>query len=361
MKRYLLVIIAIILVSGIIFAGCGAPAPAPAPAPSPSPAPAPAPSPAPAPKPVELKLATGQTATDIMYYGFLEPYAKALDATGKFKTTLYSGGAPGGPTEQWEMVRTGVVDVSVSLQAYYAGVFPLTSVMELPFLGITSAQEGSRILMELYQKLPAFQNEYKDVKVLSLATYNPNQLQMAKKLVKVKEDMNGMKIRGTGEVQADIIRLLGGIPVTMPAPEIYTSLERGVLDGTFFSVTGLFTFKFSEVVKYITEADLFVGTFFLVMNKDKWNSLPPDLQAAMEEVAGMKMAVDVSGKTWDTETQKGWDLAQQKGIERYKLPAEELARWREAVSPIYENWIKKMEDKNLPGRAVYEEALKLAQ
>ncbi len=358
-RTFIYSVLLAIAVIALLIAGC-APA-APAQKPTTAPTQAPATTPPPAAKPVELKLSTGQTATDIMYTGCLEPLAKSLDATGKFKTSIYSGGALGGPTEQWEMVRTGVIDISVSLQAYYAGIFPLTSVMELPLLGITSAQQGSRVLMELYQKFPEFKNEYKDVKVLSLATYDPNQMQMVKKLVKVKEDLNGMKIRGTGEVQANIIRLLGGSPVTMPAPEIYTSLERGVLDGTFFSITGQFTFKFSEVIKYITEANLFVGPFFLVMNKDKWNSLPPDLQAIIDNLTGMKMSVDGVGKFWDSQSQRGWDLAKQKGVTFYKLPPEELARWRDSVNPIYNDWISKMEAKNLPGRAVYEEALKLAK
>ncbi|MFC1979476.1 TRAP transporter substrate-binding protein [Chloroflexota bacterium] len=342
MKRtILLVFMAVMLVTGLVVAGCGAPEPA---------------------KVIELNISTGMPAMEISTTGLINPFVASIEEAtgGRVKLNTYVAGALGSAMEQWDMTRSGATDIGLSCQAYQRGLFPLTSVIELPFLGIASAEEGSRILWELYEKFPEIRAEYGEVKLLSITTYSPNQLYMADKRFSTLEDMDGLKIRATGAVQSEMLSLLGGTPVTMPAPEIYPSMDKGVIDGVFFALPGVYAFKLSEVTKYIAISDLFVGPFWIAMNKAKWDSLPSNVQDTIESLAEEKLSLE-SGRAWDVAAQRGLTMAKDAGIEVYDLPAGEIARWRKAVAPIYESWIAEMEGNGLPGRAVYEEASRLAQ
>jgi TRAP-type C4-dicarboxylate transport system substrate-binding protein len=106
-----------------------------------------------------------------------------------------------------------------------------------------------------------------------------------KKRVNKLEDLKGMKLRSTGTV-AKIVSALGAVPVAMPQTETYEALSKGIVDGLMSPVEVLQGWKFGEVVGNTT---LDLGTayglgFFIVMNKEKWNSLPPDIQKIIEKI-----------------------------------------------------------------------------
>lgn len=291
----------------------------------------------------------------------LIPLAKEIEkaTSGRVKVAVYTSGALGKAQNHFDMASSGIVDIALSVQAYTAGRFPLSSVVELPFLA-NSAESGSRILWGLYEKFSEFRAEYKGVKVLGLHCYGANQLLMGKKKVRELSDLKGMKIRGTGEVQGEMIKLMGAVPVSMPAPQIYESLDKGVIDGTFFAYGAQRGFKFYEVIKHATTANLFVGPMFLVMNLRAWNSLPEDIKKTIDGLTGLNAAL-MAGKGYDNEDKLGIQDILKGGVEIYNLPKQELERWRKLFGPLREKWITKMEAKGLPGRKVLEEAKKIAR
>ena len=291
----------------------------------------------------------------------LIPLAKEIEEAtgGRVKITVQTGGALGKAQDHFDMASSGIVDIAVSCQAYTAGRFPLSSVVELPFLA-NSAECGSRILWTLHEKFPEFRAEYKDVKVLGLNCYGANQLLMAKKPVHTLADLKGLKIRGTGEVQGGMIRRMGAVPLSMPAPQIYESLDKGVIDGVFFAYGAQRGFRFYEVIKYATTANLFVGPQFLVMNLRTWNSLPADIRKTIDELTGKKAAL-MGGQGYDSEDKLGIQDCVKSGVEIYELPAKELKRWEELCKPLWDEWVAKMEAKGLPGKQVLDEAKRIAE
>ncbi|MCX5909186.1 MAG: C4-dicarboxylate ABC transporter substrate-binding protein, partial [Deltaproteobacteria bacterium] len=92
--------------------------------------------------------------------------------------------------------------------------------------------------------------------------------------------------------------------------------------------------------------------FFVVMNKDKWDSLPPDIQKTIETVNGEW--IDKTGKLWDDIDKSGKAYTQKLGNQIISLSKEENQRWARAVSPILQDYTQNMKTKGLPG----EEALK---
>jgi TRAP-type transport system periplasmic protein len=291
----------------------------------------------------------------------LVPLMKEIEnaTKGRVQVTVHMGGALGKGPDHFDMASSGIVDIAVSVQAYTAGRFPLSSVVEVPFLS-PSGECGARILWGLYQKFPEFRAEYKDVKVLGLHCYGANQLMMGKKPVNTLAAAKGLKIRGTGEVQGEMIKRMGAVPLSMAAPELYESLDKGVIDGMFFAFGAARGFRFFEVTKYVTVGNFFVGPQFLVMNMKTWNSLPPDIQKTIDSLTGEKAAV-MGGKGYDSEDSLGVADFQKAKATIYTLPSDELAKWKAAFAPISDAWAAGLEAKGLPGKKILEEAKQIAE
>jgi TRAP-type C4-dicarboxylate transport system substrate-binding protein len=203
--------------------------------------------------------------------------------------------------------------------------------------------------------------EYKDVHLLTLASTGPTDIWTSKKQVRTIEDLKGLKIRVAGTMPTMMIKALGATPVFMHIRDVYEALERGTVDGVFVGRSPMMAFRFHEVVKYGIEVSIFSQTYFYVMNLDRWKSLPPDLQKIMNEVSGMHHA-ELNGKGFDAEkafvTQK---IFPKSGVQVYAPPQAELERWKKAIMPIYDWWVKDLESKKLPAKKLLEEVQRLSK
>ncbi|MCK4500984.1 TRAP transporter substrate-binding protein [Candidatus Babeliales bacterium] len=274
---------------------------------------------------------------------------------GRIKVTIFPGGALGKPPQQYDSAVKGITDIAFGLQSYTPGRFPLTSCMRLPFM-VKTGEQGSIVLWKLYEKY--LKDEYKDVKLLWLLAHGAGQIYTTKKQVKTLEDFKGLKIRAPGPIMSKVIKRLGGVPVTMPITQVYTALERGTIDGLLGPWEVMRPFRLYETCKYASELDIYTGTFFEVMNKKRYESLPDDLRKVIDENSGMKMAI-FAGRSYDKADAPAKELSLKKGITVYQLPAEEIERWKKAVKPVEAEWIKSMEAKGLPGKEVLDYAKEL--
>jgi len=119
-----------------------------------------------------------------------------------------------------------------------------------------------------------------------------------------------------------------------------------------------------EVVKFTIEnfGSSYSTGFFVVMNKDKWNSLPPDVQKVIETVN--VEWIEKTGKGWDEIDKEGKQFTLSKGNQIIALSKEEDAKWAKMVQPILDEYVANMKAKNLPGEEVvkfYLEELKKLQ
>jgi len=202
---------------------------------------------------------------------------------------------------------------------------------------------------EYYKKFKP--KEFDDVKVLYLYTTQPHKL-FTKKPVHNLEDLKGLKIRTTGTT-APITKALGGIPVAMPITEAYDSLSKGVVQGIAITYEPMKGWKLAEVVNYCTEySSAYTHAYFVVMNKDKWNGLPVDIQKIIEKIN--EEWVENFGPLWDDLENEGKEVFIQKGGKIITLSKEEDTRWKDRLRPLLDEYVKDMKSKGLPG----EEALK---
>lgn len=314
-------------------------------------------------KPIVLKLAHHVPVVHAVHRDILEPWSRLVEKNtgGKVKIDIFHGGTLGGAPEQWDMAIQGRCDLSWGHQAHFPGRFPLTSVMELPFLGFPSAEAAGIVAWELYQKFSEIRSEYPKVKMIFIHAGAPFQLHMIKgKEIHKLEDFRGKKVRAPGDVAVKVVQSLGATPVGMPAPDTYLSLERGVIDGTLFSMDAVEGFKLAEVTRQQVVGNFYAPMFFLVMNQDAWGKLPPDVQKKIEEVSGAFGAA-FAGKGWDNAAIRGIDVAKKTGNEIFEVPQSELARWEKSTKSVYDSWVTERQDKGLPGKKILDEALLLSE
>jgi TRAP-type C4-dicarboxylate transport system substrate-binding protein len=275
-------------------------------------------------------------------------WAKEIEkrTNGKVQITMFPGGTLTPPDKCYDGVVKGISDIGYSVLAYTRGKFPLTEVADLP-LGIKSGMVATKLINEYYKKFNP--KEFNEVKVMYLHGHGPGFIH-TKKAVRTLEDIKGMKIRCTG-LAAKIAAALGATPVAMPMSETYDSLSRGVVDGSMAPMEALSTWKWGEVVKFSTEdygASYSTG-FFVVMNKDKWNALSPDIQKIIEKIN--EEWIEKTGKVWDDVDKAGKEFTLKLGNQIISLSKEENEKWAKAVRPLLDGYVKNMKDKGLPGEA----------
>lgn len=276
----------------------------------------------------------------------MEQWCKELEkrTNGRVKVNYFPGATLTPAPQTYDSVVKGIADIGESVLGYTRGKFPLSEVVDLP-LGIRSGYVATKLADGYYKKFKP--KEFDEVKVMYLHAHGPGLLH-SRKPVKNLEDLKGMKVRASGLV-TKIVQALGGAPVGTPMTETYDVLSKGVADGAMAPYEALEGWKWGEVIKFTTEdwGAAYTDMMFVVMNKAKWNSLPKDVQGVIEKLNDEW--VEKQGKTWDEIDKAGKDFTLKRGNQIITLSAEENARWAEKVKPLFDEYLKAMKEKNLPG------------
>jgi len=266
-----------------------------------------------------------------LHKDFMEPWARELEAKtgGKVKVEIQTAGsALGVITKQYDQVVDGVTDIGFGLHGIPRGRFKCTPVIELPFL-TDSGEEANSVLNEV---LPEFlADEHSEVKVLALMAHDPGVLATKGKKVEKPSDLEGLRIRVPSPAIAAMLKDLGAIPVGMPPGQVYENLSTGALDGVVLPWAGLKAFKITEVTTNAIEIGAYTTPFFFVMNKDKFASLPADVQKAIDEMSGEALHSKFAG-WWTQWGEGGAKQVADNGGEVIAASAELRAEWIAAVA-----------------------------
>jgi TRAP-type C4-dicarboxylate transport system substrate-binding protein len=314
-------------------------------------------------KTVELKLATFVPTTGVEYKGVLDAWAKMVEknTNGRVKVRIYASEALAKQRDIYDNVISGFADLGNFNQWASPGRFPLSDVIEMPFSPWSSdVRHANFVLQKLYDE-GYIKEDYKDVKMIALHNITPYFIHSTKKPIRKLEDFKGIKVAAPGTIAQMVTAALGGTPINVPAPELYLALQRGVVDSTIWSWTGLNTFNLHELTKYHTWVGVNISAFAIVMNKEKWNSLSPADQNIIDGVSGLFLA-KLAGQAWYEEDMSSVEKARKMpGVEIIQLPEAELQRWRVEVQPIRDKWIQNMESKGLPGKKLVDAAMRISK
>jgi TRAP-type transport system periplasmic protein len=207
-------------------------------------------------------------AENTTYVKNLEGMIKALNASGKGTLQLNFIGGPKAmpPFEVGNAVRTGVVDIGMSTGAFYTSIMPEADALKLTQMPSPELRKNGAI--DLVNRV---WNEKANMQYLGrVIDYTPFHLYLNKKID--KPDLTGLKIRVT-PVYRDFFQALGATVVTTAPGEVYTALERGVVDGYGWPIQGIFDMNWQEKTKFRVDPGFYSAEVSLIMNLDKWKAL----------------------------------------------------------------------------------------
>jgi TRAP-type C4-dicarboxylate transport system substrate-binding protein len=276
---------------------------------------------------------------------YLEEFCKEVEkrTNGRVKIEYFAGGSLLKAPRVYQGVVTGIADIGYAHIEYTPGRFPVTGACELP-LSYPSAWVSSQVANDFYNEFKP--KEWDDVHVLWMNTSNPS-LMITKKPVRRLEDLKGLTIRAPGIV-GYTVKALGATPAPTPMMEVYDAMAKGVIHGVNTPFETLKTFRFAEVVGYTT-ASWHTGNvyyFYVVMNKNSYKKLPPDIKEIFDELCGEYK--ERYALFWNVIDFYGKDFAIQKGVEIIELSEGEAARWMKAAAPVIEDYVKDMVGKGYP-------------
>src|SRR5437868_9519739 len=256
----------------------------------------------------------------------------------------FIGGPKAIPTfEVGNAVKTGVVDMGFSTGAFYTNVMPEADILKLS--ETSAAEQRANGGYDLINRIWA---EKANMRYLAkVVEFTPFHLYLNKKID--KPDLTGLKIRIT-PVYRDFFQAMGASVMTTAPGEVYTALERGVIDGSGWPIHALFDLNWQEKTKYRVDPGFYNAEVSIIMNLDKYKWLPAKARQVLDEQA---LAYEKQNELWKTYNQNEAKRQAEAGIQvisfdaatskAYVEKANEIG-WAAAIksSPQYGEQLKKV-------------------
>lgn len=295
-----------------------------------------------------------------MHTDVIQAWADAVEAEsdGRINVEVYASGQLAAPPAQYDAVKNRIMDATATVQGYNANRFPLTQVIELP--GVSdSGKQGACILQTLMDE-GHIDQEYSDTKPIFIFTHGPGGFHVTGASIQSPEDLQGLRIRRPTTVVGNILSELGAQPVGMAAPESYTSMQRGVIDGVALPWEGALSFRLNELSDSHTEiGGLYTVAFILTMNQSVYNSLSAENKAVIDANSGMDWSVR-AGEVFDAQDTIGRQQAVEAGHEIIQIEGgTSNPAWAPYIERARETYLSEAEARGLPALKVYERAMEL--
>ncbi len=294
----------------------------------------------------------------------LEPWCEEMkkESNGRIVCQFYPAMQLGGtPSQLVDQVKNGVADVAWTGPGYSAGRFPAIEAFELPFM-VADSTSSSKALWKYYQQHAT--KEFEAYKVLALHTDGGQAIHTSKVQVTGLASFKGLKLRTSTRVGAQTLTALGGQAVAMPPAQVTEAIAKGVVDGSLGAWEVAFPTKLPEVTKY--HAQPVPGNTFpsatvlaVVMNKQKYEGLPPDLKAIVDKTTGEVM-VEKLGAVFDDEANNARRKVAELGNPITNFTPENIAEMKKATASVDEEWAKQVSKRGLDGKKLVAAARELA-
>lgn len=277
----------------------------------------------------------------------MEHWAKELNdrTDGQVNVNTFPGGTLLTAANMFDGVLNGVADIGLSATSYEPGRFPLLNLAgNLTGIDVNS-QIASQAVYELIQEYPAETLGLEGFKVITAFTSEPGYLHTQDPVTSL-EDLEGQEIRVPGDSTA-VVQALGGVPVGLSQSETGEALQAGIVSGYVGSRETLMDLQYARNVSYVTDYPLTNVVFVAVMNQQRWDALPENVQQEIDAL-GAEMA-SYAGQYLDEHIQESltW-AAETHDLEQLTLSEEEAERWSSLLEPINEQRLEEVAAQGLP-------------
>lgn len=243
-------------------------------------------------QPIHLKLAFYESDDTAVYLYGIKPFVDGVNAEGKGQIAIdvYTDGKLGAAlAEQPQIVLSGAADITFIIPGQTAYRFPDNTLLELPGL-FHDLREATLTYTRLVatDALRGYQNFH----VIGAYTTRPNTIHSRKPIDSLSA-LRGQKIRANNPTEAALLGRLGAIPTVLPVPKVADALEHGAIDGAALAPTALLDYHIVAQAPYHYLLRSGVNPFALVMNMQKFASLPESAKALIRKYGGNRAA-----ETW---------------------------------------------------------------
>ncbi len=274
------------------------------------------------------------------------PYGEAMlefkriveeGSNNRIEVQLFPSAQLGAVPEQLENVKVGAQEMTLFSPAYAGQFFPAFNVLELPFL-VTNWDEAQAMLnSEAFKTLTDEAAAAIDVKVIGNFPYGFRNIANSRHPVEKMSDFSGLKLRvQNSPVHIAAFQALGAGPVAIGWDETYQAVQTGVVDGLENANTVLIANRFPEIAKYVSVTRHLFGMLMVAMNSKLYDSLSDDDRALIERAMAAGEAINISRAIAIDEDSTAELIAL--GAEVNEVPADEVAKMREAMKPVYDQF-----------------------
>lgn len=266
----------------------------------------------------------------------LEQYAELIDerTDGQVQFEIYGDSQLGGERDLTEQIQLGTLDMGLITSGPVGNFVPEISVLEMPFIFRDVDHVYNTLDGDIGDELLA-QLEDAGFKGLGFWENGFRHLSNNKHEIRAPEDLDGLVMRTIeNEIFVDTYRALGADATPIAWPEVYTSVQQGVVDG-FDASYGVFeSTKMYEVQDYFSEASIYYASALLLINLDLYNSLPADIQEIMLDT-GKEFAADQRALNQEMEEEQKQNMLDN-GVEIIDAADMDIDPFRDALQDVYE-------------------------
>jgi TRAP-type C4-dicarboxylate transport system substrate-binding protein len=268
-------------------------------------------------------------------------------------TQLCSGGA-----ECLQGVADGSIDVFVTTSGGAAGIFPYVQVLDLPYL-MSDDRVAEHVLSGDFTRTMrdmALEDSGDTIRIMTIGnTGGWRNFANTQRRVTGPEDLEGLKIRTVvADLPQEVVKAMGASPTPISWPELFTSFQTGVVDGSKNGITDIMGMKFPDAgLQYVTlDGHAYMGAIW-VMNNQKFLEMPEDLRrVVVDGFAALQQATFASPKR---KSIQAYQEFVEGGGDLYVPSPDEKEAFREAAQPVFE-WFQE----NVEGGPEIYEALTTA-
>lgn len=261
--------------------------------------------------------------------------------------------------EGMEQLASGVADIAFIAPIYSRVGKDITKSMSGWFDSRLTSDQKVEVFWKAWEKYPELRAEFEGVHLVTAHAGDSMHVLTASRPVHTIEDFEGLRLKATGE-QVTALNALGAAAVAMPMGEVYTSLQKGILDGTIAPYETLVGFKFAEVIKYYSTFPSPRSAYgSRAMDQEAWDALPADIQKVFTDNS-IYWSEQVHRFATEQD-EEGLEFGKEQGVEFIEPSEEELAKYLEVQDRIWAEQAEKLDEKGLPGSQIRDDIVKWSQ
>ena len=275
-------------------------------------------------------------------------------SNGRLDMKIYSGGALGALPDCVSNCESGVTDGFWSGVTIYPGVFPATEVMGLPMLGAKNFKVVNKVLNALLEEYPVISDEWSQFKVIALHSSAGSPILYSGEADSVENMLKGHNLRISNAYTTEWFTKKGANPVSLGINDGYENIQKSVIDGGLFFFDQVESSALYEVIKTLYVGQTIYPLNMLCLNIDKYNALPDDLKAIIDESG--EFFLNSSIGYFDEQQERMIGVCEDHGVKIIKEDDASIEWLSDGAEAAWQKWVDTINGQGLPGDEILAKA-----